>query len=139
MTAPFEGTWSDHFSHFVSRHTNCAQKETFQAPSDLNSYIFSETVPEDSSHPCYVRYETACIFALVKNAGVVLQTSRPQDNPIHSINLYLVDCAIDFHNTYPANSDLPYLFDQATPGARVETKCETQREKNYPSPYTRVG
>ena len=34
---------------------------------------------------------------------------------------------------------LSHLFDQPTPGARVETKCETQREKNYPSPYTRVG
>ena len=33
--------WSRHFGYFVSRHTNCAQKEMFQAPTDLNSCIFS--------------------------------------------------------------------------------------------------
>ena len=41
ITATFEGPWSGHFNHIVSPHANCAQKESFQAPTDLNSCIFS--------------------------------------------------------------------------------------------------
>ena len=41
MTVPFEGLWSGHFGHFLSRHAKCTQKETFQAPTDINSCVFS--------------------------------------------------------------------------------------------------
>ena len=47
LKAPVVPSRSGHFGHFVSRHVNCAQRETFQAPSDLawNSSDCFESFP----------------------------------------------------------------------------------------------
>ena len=41
-------------------------------------------------------------ISLIRQALVV----QTLDNAIHRINLYPVDSVIDFHNTYPLDSDL---------------------------------